>query len=89
MCALKRVHMPCVARLQKVGLADRNAVSSSHGLSSLGELQIKRTANAMRKVNHTRTRALETDSSIGKVEWQPSGLAKKAEVAGNNVAVLG
>ena len=37
---LKRVHMPCVARLQKVGLADRSAVSSSHGLSNLGVLQI-------------------------------------------------
>ena len=34
MCALKRVHMPCVARLAKVGLADRSAVSSSHGLSN-------------------------------------------------------
>ena len=54
-----RVHMPCVARLTKGWVADRSAVGSSHGLSNLGVLQIKRKANAMRKENHTRTRALE------------------------------
>ena len=84
-----RVHMPCVARLAKGWVADRSAVGSSHGLSNLGVLQIKRKANAMRKENHTRTRALEIDSSIGRVKWQPSGVAKQAEVADKNVAVLG